>query len=46
MLYNKLYLIKVDNIKQIAVLDKNNKIKTEAVEVFSKKNKTTIAKIL
>ena len=46
ILYNKLYPIKVDNIKQTAVLDKNNKIRAGAAEAFSKKNKTTVAKIL
>lgn len=44
--YNKLYPIKVDSIKQIAVLNKNDKIRAKVVEAFSKENKTTITKII
>jgi hypothetical protein len=46
ILYNNLYPIKVENVKQTAVLDKNNKIRAGAAEAFSKKNETTVAKIL
>lgn len=45
ILRNKLYLIKVDNVKKTAVLDKKNKIRTEAAAAFSKENKVTVAKI-
>jgi hypothetical protein len=46
ILCDKLYLIKVDNIKQIVVLDKNDKIRAGVAEAFSKENKTTVAKII
>lgn len=46
MFCNELYLIKVNNVKQIVVLDKNNKIKAGVAKAFSKENKTTIIKII
>lgn len=45
VLRDKLYLIKVNNVKRTAVLNKFNIIKVRAAKTFSKKNKTTVAKI-
>jgi hypothetical protein len=45
MLYNKLYPIKVDNVKRTAVLDENGEIRVGAVETFSEENEIIVAKI-
>jgi hypothetical protein len=46
VLCNKLYLIKVDSVRKVVVLDKNNKIRTRAAAAFSEKNNTIVAKII
>jgi preprotein translocase subunit SecE len=46
VLRDDLYLIKVNSIKKVVVLDKNNKIRVEVAVAFSKENKTTITKII
>jgi hypothetical protein len=38
VLYDELYLIKVDSVKKIVVLDKNNEIRARAAAAFSEKN--------
>lgn len=45
VLRDELYLIKVDNIKQIVVLDENDKIRVRAAEAISKENETIVTKI-
>jgi hypothetical protein len=45
ILYNKLYPIKVDSVKRIAVLDENDEIRAGVAEIFSKKIIIIVAKI-
>jgi hypothetical protein len=45
VLLDEFYPIKVDNVKRMAVLDKNDGIRAGAVEAFSEENETMIAKI-
>src|SRR5436190_6245434 len=45
MLHDKLYLIKVDSIKWMVVLDENDEIRVGAAAAFSEENETTVAKI-
>lgn len=45
MLRDKLYLVKIDNIKRIVVLDEKNKVRAGVIEAYSEKNRTTVAKI-
>ena len=46
VLRDKLYLIKVDNVNRLAVLDENREIRTGVAKTFRRENKTTVAKIL
>ena len=46
MLCNDLYLIKVDSVKRIVVLDKNNKIQIRVIKGFRQENKAIITKII
>jgi hypothetical protein len=45
VLYDKLYLIKVNSINKTAVLNKNSNIQAGATAAFSEENKTIITKI-
>ena len=45
MLRDKLFLVKINNIKRIVVLDKKDKIRVGVVEAFSEENRTTVTKI-
>jgi hypothetical protein len=45
VLCDDLYLIKVDSIRRIAVLDENDEIRVGAIDEFGQENKATIAKI-
>jgi hypothetical protein len=45
VLRDKLYLVKIDNVKRTAVLDKKDKIRAGAVEAFRGENRTIVAKI-
>jgi hypothetical protein len=45
VLCDDLYPIKVDNIRHIAVLDKNGEIRVGAAEGFGHKNEAIVAKI-
>jgi hypothetical protein len=45
MLYDKLYPIKVDNVKRTAVPDENGEIRVGAAETFSEENEIIVAKI-
>ena len=45
MLCDELYPIKVDNVKQTAVLDENDEIRAGVVEAFSRENETMVTKI-
>jgi hypothetical protein len=45
VLCNKLYLIKVNSIKKVVILDKKGKIRAGATAAFSEENEITITKI-
>lgn len=45
VLHDELYLIKIDNVRRIAVLDENNKIRAGVAETLSEENETTVARI-
>ena len=45
VLRDDLYLIKVDSVRRIAVLDENNEIRVGAAEGFGQENEATVAKI-
>lgn len=46
MLRDDLYLIKVDSVRRIAVLDENDEIRVGAVEGFRQENEVIVAKIV
>ena len=45
MLCDDLYLIKVDSIRRIVVLDENNEIRIRVTEGLRNENEATVAKI-
>jgi hypothetical protein len=45
VLRDKLFLVKIDNVKRTAVLDKKDKVRAGAAEAFSEENRATVAKI-
>lgn len=46
MFCDNLYLIKVDSVKRIVVLDENNEIRVGVTEGLKEENEATIAKIV
>ncbi|KAF1922248.1 uncharacterized protein M421DRAFT_413468, partial [Didymella exigua CBS 183.55] len=46
VLRNKLFLVKVNNIKRTAVLNKKDKSRAGAIEAFSRENRIIVAKIV
>jgi hypothetical protein len=45
ILRDKLFPVKINNVKRTAILDKKDKIRAGAAEAFSKENSATVAKI-
>lgn len=45
MLRDKLYLIKVNSVNKVVVLDETREIRHRAIAVFSEENNTTVTKI-
>jgi hypothetical protein len=45
VLRDKLFLVKINNVKRTAVLDKKDEIRAGVAEAFSEENRTTVAKI-
>lgn len=45
MLRDELYLVKVDNVKRIVVLDEKDEVREGIAQAFSEENGATVAKI-